>query len=294
MIFKFPTPVFNAEGTGGGGAAPPPADGGAAPAAPATWYGGYDAETQGWVQNRGYHEKDLAAAMPEVIKGYRNAEKMLGVPENRIIKLPEQIDDAAFLDIANRLGRPADPKEYVIQNPQGQEGDAEFADWARSTFHKLGLTKSQGEKLVQAWNENVTGVIAKAGETQQQQAQAQEASLKKEWGQAYDQNVEIGKRAARAAAQEVGLTEDNIDQLEAAIGLGGVLKLFHFFGSKMMDDTFTTGQVTPPGGRMLTPEQAQARITDLNNDAAWRKAFLAGDAEKRAEWDRLHQMAYGA
>lgn len=42
-----------------------------------------------------------------------------------------------------------------------------------------------------------------------------------------------------------------------------------------------------------TPEAAQASIAALKNDAAWTAAYVGGDAAKKAEWTRLHEVAYG-
>ena len=76
----------------------------AAPAAPADWTAGLPEEMKGYVQNKGF--KDPSA----VVESYRNFEKLMGVPQDRMIKLPEKAEDKAAWDsIYNRLGRPEKP-----------------------------------------------------------------------------------------------------------------------------------------------------------------------------------------
>ena len=42
----------------------------------------------------------------------------------------------------------------------------------------------------------------------------------------------------------------------------------------------------------MTPAQAQARIGELKADRAWTQKYVAGDADARAEFQRLHQLAF--
>ncbi|MNG38664.1 hypothetical protein D3C84_1264490 [compost metagenome] len=47
------------------------------------------------------------------------------------------------------------------------------------------------------------------------------------------------------------------------------------------------------GGRFSqTPEEAKSRIESLTKDAAWQKRYFGGDADARAEFDRLQKTAY--
>ena len=68
----------------------PVADGhGAAPVAAQTegssaWYGSFDQETSGWLENRGLTKLDEKSAIPELVKGFRNAEKYIGTPAERL------------------------------------------------------------------------------------------------------------------------------------------------------------------------------------------------------------------
>src|SRR5690606_18358521 len=80
----------------------------AAPAATTTtqttatdWTSGFSDDLKGFVQNKGF--KDPAS----VLDSYRNLEKLMGTPKERLLRLPENMDDAnAMGEIYTRLGRP--------------------------------------------------------------------------------------------------------------------------------------------------------------------------------------------
>jgi len=253
----------------------------AAPAAAAAttstdWTSGLNEDLRGYVQNKGF--KDPAAA----IDSYRNLEKLMGVPKERLLKLPEKEDDPAWSEVHARLGRPASPDEYKI------DGDnKDFAKWAKETFHGLGLNKKQAEALFGKYNEFAQGHATKQMETQVQQAQASETSLRKEWGAAYDQNVMTAKKAAMT----FGLTKEVIDKLESAMGYADVMKFMSTIGSKVGEDSFVASTSSNRGFGVMTPEQAKNRIAGLKQDREFISKLSQGNAEARAEWDRLNQWA---
>src|SRR4051812_7514574 len=78
---------------------PPPSGG--APAAPADWTAGLNEATRGFVENRGFKDPQTLA------DSYVNLEKLMGVPKDRLLQVPEKDDDAeGWGKVYNRLGRP--------------------------------------------------------------------------------------------------------------------------------------------------------------------------------------------
>lgn len=120
-------------------------------------------------------------------------------------------------------------------------------------------------------------------ETEQQAVAQQAEALKKEWGMAHDQNIQL----AKVTAGKLGLSETQVDAMEKALGFDGVMKLILQLGQG--EDSFVGGS-TPSGP--LTPGQAQARITALKGDEEWSLKYLNGNADAMAEMDRLMKMAY--
>lgn len=271
----------------GAAAAPPTPPPAAAPTAPPSgdsspsdWTTGLNDDLKGYVQTKGF--KDTASA----IDSYRNLEKLMGAPKERLLKLPEKEDDPAWKDIYKRLGTPDTPDAYKVESKVG--ADPEFSKWAKSAFHEMGLTMKQAEGLASKFNEYSTGLTTKFQTDAQVKAQESAASLKKDWGLAHDQNVALAKKAAAA----FGVTPDTIDQLEKQIGYAGVMKHFQAIGSKMGEDSFTSGDNTPSGFGVMSPEQAKSRISILRGDSEFVAKYAKGDATAKLEMDKLHAWAY--
>lgn len=252
-----------------------------------SWYSSYDTDTVGWLENRGLTKLEPTAALPEVIKGFRNAEKYIGTPAEQLIRVPKaDAPNDAWNDVYNKLGRPSDAKEYQLPIPDG--ADPAFADWAKGQFHELGLTKTQGEKLASKWNEYV-GSIGEQQTAQYQNSVAEDTnSLKAEWGQAFDQNIKV----ARQAANSFGVDVATIDKLEQAMGFAGVMKFFNNLGSKIGEDSFVSGDSN--SSNVMTPKGAEARIKALMSDPDFSTKYLSGQVEAREEMSRLHKMAYNS
>lgn len=236
-------------------------------------------------QHKAYVEQKGFTDPVSVLDSYINIEKLLGVPQDRLLKLPTKSDDPAWGDVYNKLGRPTDPKEYKIDVPQGM--DAKFADWARSTFHELGITKDAGEKLAAKWNGFQSEAQKAQTESYNQRVSQENENLKKDWGMAYDQNINIAKSAASA----FGLDAPTIDKLESALGFAGTMKFLSNIGEKIGEGKFITGGAGQNFGGALTPEQARGRIQNLRQDPDFVNRYVKGDLAAREEMERLHRMA---
>jgi hypothetical protein len=257
-----------------------PATPGTAPASTSSdWTTGFNDELKGYVQNKGF--KDPSS----VLDSYRNLEKAIGVPSERLIKLPaDQNDPAAMAEVYAKLGRPGKPDDYKIDVPQGQGDD--FAKWARGTFHELGLTAPQAEVLSKKWNE----LQAQMGQAQSQSQEAtftqQRESLKREWGAAYEQNAKVVDKAAQA----LGIDAQTLDALKSSMGVDKAMKFLHSIGSKTLEDSFVSGKDGSQFG-VMTPEAAKSRISQLRNDPDFSSRYLRGESNAINEMSRLHEMA---
>jgi len=245
----------------------------------AEWYSTFNDDLKGYVQNKGFKDPQ------SVVESYKNFEKLMGAPKDRLLKLPEKADAPEWNDVYSKLGRPADPKEYEFKLPEGSS--PEFESWARENFHKLGLTKNQAETLMKGYNELNTKLGTEMTEKMQQSIKEQEVSLKKDWGAAFDQNVQVAKKAAT----QFGLDGKAIDKLESALGYDGVMKFLHNIGSKIGESSFV-GPNSPQGFGVLTPEQARYQIAELKNDSNFISKYSSGDVEARNKLNQLHKWAY--
>lgn len=274
------------ESTQGAPAAPAAPATPAAPAAQAPWYSTADADTVGWMETKGYKADQLT---PEValraIQGHRNAEKYMGVPADQLIRLPKGDDPKAMEAVYDKLGRPADPSKYELKVPDN--ADKGFVEWARGTFHKAGLNNAQANAITaEMFKFSETAAQAKA-QADAQATQEGVKTLQKEWGSAFEQNTAIADRAAAA----FGMDEKQLLGLKAAMGADGAMKFLHTIGTKLGEDQFVTGKGGGGFGAM-TPAAAQAQIKTLQGDAEFRTKLVNGNADAKAQWERLHKMAY--
>lgn len=248
-----------------------------APNASGNWWDGFqDNELKGYVQNKGWKDPaDLAV-------GYKNLEKLLGAEK---MPMPKGADDAeGWNRVYDALGRPKSADDYKLSVPEGDDGG--FAKMAAGKFHELGLTAKQAEGLAAWYNEQGSG---RMNEMQQQQAAKAEAdmqSLKQEWGAAFDENVEYGRRAAR----EYGLNAEKLSALENSLGTSEMLKLMATIGRAQGESDFVTSSSGNTFG--MTPSAAQQRISALRADKTWTAKYISGDADARSEMQRLMNLAY--
>lgn len=266
-------------GQGGAGGAGGGASGGAAGGAGFDWNSIPDEGVRSWVTTKGFKDPGALA------QSAWNLEKLMGVPQERIVKLPGDDKPESWQEIYNRLGRPETADGYKIPVPEG--GNPDFAKTAAAWFHEAGLNQRQAEVVATKWNAFAA-----------QQAQAQQAEmavkgkeqsdrLKVEWGSAHDANIAISSKAAKT----FGFTPEVIDKMQEAVGFDGVMKLMHAIGSKIGEDGFVVGDGGGSGGAK-SPEGAKAEIQLLRKDGEFSKKLLAGDAEAKAKWTRLHQIAF--
>jgi hypothetical protein len=253
-----------------------------------SWHSGFDQETVGWLDARGLTKLSEKEALPALVKGFRDTQKFVGAPADKLLRLPDfdKADKVELDQFYNKLGRPAESKGYDIPIPDGV--DSSFADAAKAKFHELGLTAKQGKALAEWNNQFGSELSVQQQEAQQQQVKDQEASLKHEWGNAYDKQLSIAKNAAAS----IGLTPEKVDALQSALGYDGVMKLMADIGGKIGEAGFVDGNGSSNFNGVLTPNQAVARLANLQSDKEWVGKYMAGNMEAKAEMTRLMKMAY--
>lgn len=214
-------------------------------------------------------------------------EKLLGVPQDQLIRLPKEDDAQGWESVHTRLGRPATPDGYKLQATK-DPGSPEFVKWASEQFHKNGLSEKQAQSLVEGWNAHTATLREAQTQAYNQKIAEEQGTLKKEWGAAYDQNLSIAKRAAR----EFGVAPEVIDGIEKSAGFASTMKLFQAIGSKLGDASFVSGGPSVNGNGPLTPVQAQDQIKALKADPGFVQKYVSGDAGAREKMERLHRFAY--
>lgn len=261
-------------GTGAGAAST------ATPGAPAPWTEGLDPDTNAYVSNKGWQSPT------DILNSYRNLEKFAGGSKN-LLELPGvDADQEAYDAFYNKLGRPESPDKYGLKMPEN--GDPALADWFKQTAHKTGLTEKQAASLFDAWNEMAGSRSQSLQQDSIEQSEKALAELKREWGQAYESQIDAGKRAVAALGYDI----ESLDSIEGKLGTAEMLKLFAKIGSKMGEPGFEGGERTGTSFG-LTPASAKQQIADLKMDKNFMSEYLNGNPDAIGKMKRLMEFAHG-
>jgi hypothetical protein len=234
----------------------------------------------GYVQNKGWR------GPADVVQSYQGLEKLRGVPQERLLALPDGTDPAAWGPIYDKLGRPQDAAGYQLEVPEGNDG--EFAKAAAAQMHQLGLTKTQGETLAKWWNAEQARMLGAIMEERSNSNKQEAEALTREWGAAHEKNLQVARNAAKA----FGADEEIINAMQEQIGYAKTLKFFQQIGAKMGEADFVDGQGQDLSGAM-SPAQAKAEIATLKADNVWVDRLLAGGQEENRRMQQLIRWASG-
>lgn len=254
----------------------------AAPTTPSVdWLKDADELTLGYTQNKGWKDPT------EVVRSYQNLEKLLGADRaGNTVVLPKA--DASPEELSafyNKLGRPADAKDYKLGLPEG--ADPAFSNAAAAKFHELGLSAKQAEELSGWYNQFGQQTQQQMEAQRAEQFQQQNAELRTGWGLKYDENVLVARNTVNA----LGLDSKTIDALEGAMGHKGLMEFLVRVGSKSGEADFVSGDIQSFNNAM-TPAQAKAAIQSKMDDKTFVSKYLNKDADAVAEMQRLHKYAY--
>jgi len=273
------------QGDGQQGAGDAGAGAGAAPAF--DWSKqGLDADSTTYVQAKGWKTP------VDLLKSYQGAEKLLSVPADQVIKLPQNNPDPKVWNeqVYDRLGRPKEAAGYELTKLVPEGHDTKFAEAASGKFHELGLNTKQAHELTKWWNESLTSTTKAADDAKAAKHSQEVSTLKAEWGANFETNAALVDKAA----EQFGMKADQINALKETMGPAAAMKFLHNIGSKLgVSDQFISGdtrQADFAGG--LNQDQAKAQVTTWKADKAFMAKYLAGDAESKQRMQSLMAKAY--
>lgn len=234
---------------------------------------------------RGYAETRNWKNVDSVVESYKNLETLMGADKaGRGVVLPNGDEDVeGWNNLYTKLGRPEKSEDYKLSVPEGYDGTmtGEASKW----MHEAGLSSKQAAMINDKYNEYLSNTIQQA-EAKRTEALAKEfESLKTEWGNDYDRNIELARRGATAT----GLDADAIQKIEQSIGTKAMLQMFDRIGKSYLEDKFEGNTKSNPFG--MSPEAARVRIKALMKDQDFSKKLLSGDSVARQEWDNLNRVS---
>jgi len=235
--------------------APDPAP--AAPAAQEAWTTGLTEENRGLAELRHWEGPDAA------IESYRSLERLRGVPAERLVTLPEDMNDSeAMAEVDGRLGRPEKSEGYELPAVviEGDDGSLDLTSSFREVAHKAGLRQGQAKGIAEWYASMITEGNTAAEKARNEQGDLDIATLRKEWGGEYEANVAAGQRAV----QWLGWNEEQRNGIERTLGTKGFLEMFARIGRGLGEHggppSDTMGGSGPFG---MTPAAAKAKYDEL-------------------------------
>lgn len=283
------------EGEGAAGAGAAGAQGGAAGGAAGgtdSWYTGADAETTGFMQNRGWDKLDAKGAALAAIKSYREASAHLGAPPDQLMRMPKDSNDTeAWTKLYSRLGVPDKPEAYNFDGVKFGDGstvDQDVVNVVRDLAAKNHLTPDAATSVVKA----IVNMVEKA-ETQETDQYAiklegEKAALRQNWGGNAASNLVI----AQNAAAKLGVDQETLATLEKTVGYSKVMEMFRQVGARIGEDNFLGGGNNGPRGP-VTQMQAKAELSALESDTDFNTKLFSGDRAAAQKFDNLTRIASG-
>lgn len=196
--------------------------------------------------------------MSNLAKSYVEMQKMLGQKNAGAIHKPG--DNASADEIKafrEALGIPTEVDKYDLGKFEGVQIDQTTVDWAKKLGVELGIEPKALNKLVSEYFKLDTSVQGAKQAEAQRQMQEGLKSLKTEWGDGYDRNLQ----RANFAAEKLG----GKDLVERLVKFGAhndplILKTFAKAAELFGEDTMREGGVS--SGK-TTPAELEAKISSV-------------------------------
>ena len=186
-----------------------------------------------------------------------------------------------------KLGRPTAAEEYSLPTQYNPEA----MDWYKKQAFELGLTQQQARNLAESYAELESNYTREAQIRQEAQVNEWLSEIKQEFGAAFDQRVDV----ARKAVEEFGGAE--LKHYLNETGLGNhpaMVKAFAKIGKELSESGLAQSEVVAQFGH--TPQEAMQRIAELKRDPAFQtaygKASAPGHKEAVAEMQQWYKIAY--
>lgn len=256
--------------------APPPAvETAAAPAATGyQWPADLDGDLKGVLERTKWSDP------VDVLKGYRNAEKLVSGPK---VPLPAGPDDReGHARIYDALGRPKDATGYdltVDGLPDGMPVNEGLLDGFKVKAHEIGLTGQQAKALASWMLGEVNGAAWKEHQASIAEAEKRtEDAMRAKYGARYDETLTLAERAAASR----GYADADWKQWLPVFAELGTLTAEH--------------KPAGLGGGGAAVKTAQQQIDALSTDKSFYEAMQGkagplAKANAQARWRALNDQA---
>lgn len=244
---------------------------------------GFDSDTIGWLENKGFENAQAAVTSQRELEG-----KLGGSPE-MLQKWPESDDKEGFEGIFRRLGKPENVEGYKLEFEEGFEVDKDTLEWFKGTALAHDMTNTQVQGVMSAWNTEVARLQEEQAKALEVRDHTEQVELENQWGTKCAERLDYGHRAMLA----LGLDEENIDSLQAALGSKKLAEFAATMADTMGEDSIASNTDTPAFG--TTKEQVKNSINELNGEigadsARYKKFYSDQSAPKESTGKDYRKM----
>jgi hypothetical protein len=248
-----------------------PAEPGQAADPPPAFGAELEGDLKGYIETKGF--KDLGA----LATSYQNLEKLRGVPEDQLIRLPDDPTKAGAMDpVYAKMGRPEAADKYT--NVLGDGFDVETYKVVSERAHMLGLGDGQFQGLQEIMQQQSTQML-----------EVQDAENTAAFDAWKEKNPTGFNDAARIMAS-VGMSEDAVE----AMLTGDKTAIYDFaakIGARTAEQNVIHGDAPNDGGFNVSPAAAKVKIADLMADDAFMNQYTnPSKAVRQVAIDRLSKL----
>lgn len=205
----------------------------------------------------------------DMAKTLIHAQRMIGADK---IALPgKSATDDEWRAIYQKLGAPDDPQKYEFSAETKVLDESAIGEFRNAAF-EAGLNNRQADTVAKFMDTTLQTAQAKFEQQAEELRYGGEQELRKEWGQAFDQRVELAYKAAVDTLGDANL----LDEIKLADGrmLGdhpAIVRMFAKIAEQIGEDNLI-GDTTE---MVMTPNEASQRISEMTRrDSPY--------------WDKMH------
>lgn len=176
-----------------------------------------------YVETKGF--KDTSA----LLKSYREAEKSL----SQKISIPADDDTEGLNKLYSKLGRPESSDKYEF------EADESIKEATQKLLFENGLSQKQAKNLVEGYNAMIKTQQKALDKAASEQSEKDKQEVLSSWGDKADENNQFMSRGVKAISEKYGITEDELNDFELAIGTKKFMEMFKSIGKDFAEDNLT-------------------------------------------------------